>query len=44
MHADLILVLEEGKLIGAGSHEELLLSCGYYRDTAKSQMGGVILE
>ena len=44
MHADLILVLEEGRLIGAGTHEELLLSCQYYRDTAKSQMGGVILE
>ncbi|MBE6607322.1 MAG: ABC transporter ATP-binding protein [Ruminococcaceae bacterium] len=44
MHANLILVLEEGKIIGSGTHEELLLTCEYYRDTAKSQMGGVILD
>ena len=44
MHANLILVLEEGRIIGAGTHEELLLTCEYYRETAKSQMGGVILD
>ncbi len=43
MHADLILVLDKGEVIGLGSHEELLLSCGYYRETAKAQMGGVYL-
>jgi ATP-binding cassette subfamily B protein len=43
MHADLIIVLEKGEVIGMGTHEELLLSCEYYRDTAKAQMGGVYL-
>lgn len=43
MHADLIIVLEKGEMIGMGCHEELLLSCEYYRDTAKAQMGGVYL-
>ena len=31
-HADLILVLEEGKTVGLGTHEELLSSCPLYRD------------
>ena len=44
MHANLILVLDKGRLIGAGTHEELLLTCEYYRETAKAQMGGVYLE
>ena len=39
-HADLILVLEEGRIIGRGTHEELLESCGVYREIAESQMGG----
>lgn len=43
MHADLILVLDAGNVIGLGTHEELLLSCEYYRETAKAQMGGVYL-
>ena len=43
MHADLIIVLDKGEMIGCGNHEELLLSCEYYRETAKSQMGGVYL-
>ena len=38
-HADLILVLEEGKVIGAGRHEELLANCDEYRIIAQTQMG-----
>jgi len=38
-HADLILVLEEGKIIGAGTHTELLQSCEEYRVIAQTQMG-----
>ena len=38
-HADLILVLEDGAVIGAGSHEELMASCGEYRIIAQTQMG-----
>lgn len=44
MHADLILVLEQGEIIGAGRHEELLQSCPTYREISDSQMGGAFLE
>jgi len=39
LHADLILVMDEGRVIGCGSHEELLKTCGVYRDIYESQMG-----
>ena len=38
-HADLILVLSEGAVIGMGTHAELLRSCEEYRTLAKIQMG-----
>ena len=38
-HADLILVLEDGQVIGAGKHQELLESCEEYRIIAETQMG-----
>ena len=38
-HADLILVLQDGDVIGAGTHEELLHSCEEYRTIAHTQMG-----
>jgi ATP-binding cassette subfamily B protein len=38
-HADLILVLDDGNVIGAGTHEELMASCGEYRHIAQTQMG-----
>ena len=38
-HADLILVLEEGRVIGAGTHGELMESCEEYRIIAQTQMG-----
>lgn len=38
-HADLILVFEDGKVIGAGDHESLLRDCAEYRLIAQSQMG-----
>ncbi len=38
-HADLILVLSEGKVIGAGKHADLLESCEEYRIIAHTQMG-----
>lgn len=40
-HADLILMLEGGKIIGHGRHEELLQSCEPYREIAQAQMGGM---
>ena len=44
MHADHILVLEKGVVIGAGRHEELLQTCPAYREISDSQMGGAFLE
>ena len=38
MNADLILVLEEGKLVGKGTHKELLQTCKLYKDIALSQL------
>ena len=39
LHADHILVLEEGKELGYGTHQELLRSCQVYQEIAHSQMG-----
>lgn len=39
MSADHILVLEDGREIGYGTHEELMDSCQVYREIADSQMG-----
>lgn len=38
MDADLILVLDDGKVVGEGTHKELLDSCPVYRQIAESQL------
>ena len=38
-HADLILVLDNGQIIGAGCHDELMETCDEYRIIAQTQMG-----
>ena len=38
MHADEIIVLDEGRVVGRGRHEELLRSCPAYREIAESQL------
>ena len=38
LHADKILVLDEGKLVGKGTHKELVQSCETYMQIAKSQL------
>lgn len=38
MHADQIIVLNDGKIIGKGSHKELLKSCEVYQEIARSQL------
>ena len=38
-HADLILVLSDGQVIGAGKHEDLITSCEEYKLIAHTQMG-----
>lgn len=42
MGADLIIVLEDGKIIGSGKHEALMANCEAYREISASQMGGDI--
>ena len=37
MHADKILVLDDGNLVGMGTHEELLKTCEIYREIYESQ-------
>ena len=44
MNCDLIIVLDEGKIIGKGTHDELLRSCEVYREISNSQIGGAFLE
>lgn len=38
LHADRILVLDEGKVVGMGTHKELLQSCEVYQQIARSQL------
>jgi len=38
MHADQIIVLDEGKIVGCGTHESLLDSCSEYREICESQL------
>lgn len=39
MQSDLILVLDDGEVIGQGKHEDLMTNCETYREIYKSQMG-----
>ena len=40
LHADHILVLEHGEMLGYGTHGQLLETCALYREIYQSQMGG----
>lgn len=44
LNADQIIVLEEGRMVGKGTHEELMKSCEAYREIALSQLGEEELE
>lgn len=37
-HADQIVVLDQGKIVGHGTHDELLKSCSVYQEIASSQL------
>ena len=37
-HADKILVMDEGRLVGSGTHEELMKKCPVYEEIARSQL------
>jgi len=40
MHADRIVVLDQGRVVGIGTHEALLNDCPVYREFAESQAVG----
>ena len=44
LNADRILVLDEGRLVGVGTHKELLDTCPVYREIALSQLSEEELE
>jgi ATP-binding cassette subfamily B protein len=39
MHADRIIVLDEGRIVGIGTHAELMATCEPYREIVDSQLG-----
>ena len=43
-NCDLILVIEDGNIIGCGKHEDLIESCAEYKEISDSQMGGAFLD
>lgn len=44
LHADQILVMEDGQIVGKGTHTELLTSCPAYQEIAKSQLSEADLK
>lgn len=40
MHADQIMVIDEGKIIGLGKHDDLIKDCQLYQEISASQLGG----
>lgn len=44
MHCEHIIVLDEGRIIGQGTHEQLLKSCDVYREISDSQIGGAFVD
>lgn len=43
-NCNLILVIDEGHIIGRGTHDELMEACEEYREISESQMGGAFVE
>lgn len=43
-NCSLILVIEQGAIIGCGKHEDLMVTCPEYKEISDSQMGGAFLE
>lgn len=43
-NCDLILVIDEGRIIGRGKHDELLENCPEYKEISDSQMGGAFVD
>jgi ATP-binding cassette subfamily B protein len=43
-NAEQIIVLEEGRIVGKGTHQELMESCDVYREIALSQLGSEVMR
>ena len=43
LHAEQIIVLDEGRIVGRGTHEELMRTCDTYQQIAKSQLSAAEL-
>ena len=43
-NCDLILVIEDGEIIGCGKHDDLMQTCSEYKEISDSQMGGAFLD
>lgn len=43
-NCDLILVIDEGRIIGRGTHDDLLENCPEYKEISDSQMGGAFVD
>ena len=44
MNADKIIVLNEGKIVGQGTHQELMKDCEVYQEIAASQLSDKDLQ
>ena len=44
MDADMILVLDDGHIVGQGTHGQLMDSCDIYREVYESQQEGVSID
>ena len=44
LDADQIIVLDEGRIVGKGTHQELISSCKIYQEIASSQLKGDVIH
>lgn len=44
LHAEQIIVLDEGRIVGKGTHDELMKNCEVYQQIARSQLSNLELE